>query len=110
MDSSTIAVIAGGLLLIGWIIWFFKLPETLRQVMGTSGGGSQTDELDLEIDGMSCGHCVASVEEALGGVDGVDVREVEIGRARVCIRLGASRRDVERAVEGAGFSVRSGAA
>ncbi len=39
--------------------------------------------LKLEIDGMSCGHCVHAVTEALKRVDGVDVKAVEIGAATV---------------------------
>jgi copper chaperone CopZ len=37
--------------------------------------------MTLRISGMSCGHCVRRVSKALAGVPGVDVREVEIGRA-----------------------------
>ncbi|WP_283694278.1 heavy-metal-associated domain-containing protein [Clostridium perfringens] len=38
-------------------------------------------KLILEIDGMSCSNCVRHVEAALLDVDGVDVLEVEVGRA-----------------------------
>ncbi len=37
----------------------------------------------LKISGMSCHHCVRAVEEALSGVDGVEVIHVEIGSAEV---------------------------
>ncbi len=37
----------------------------------------------LTIDGMTCGHCVRAVQEALEGVDGVTVESVQIGEARV---------------------------
>ena len=40
-------------------------------------------KLILEIDGMSCSNCVRHVEAALLDVDGVDVWEVEVGRAVV---------------------------
>ena len=40
-------------------------------------------KLILEIDGMSCSNCVRHVEAALFDVDGVDVLEVEVGRAVV---------------------------
>ena len=40
-------------------------------------------KLILEIDGMSCLNCVRHVEAALLDVDGVDVLEVEVGRAVV---------------------------
>ena len=37
----------------------------------------------LSIEGMSCGHCVRAVKDALEGVAGVERVEVEIGSARV---------------------------
>ncbi|ELC8442044.1 heavy-metal-associated domain-containing protein [Clostridium perfringens] len=40
-------------------------------------------KLILEIDGMSCSNCVRHVQAALLDVDGVDVLEVEVGRAVV---------------------------
>ncbi|NGT10398.1 heavy-metal-associated domain-containing protein [Clostridium perfringens] len=40
-------------------------------------------KLILEIDGMSCSNCVRHVEAALLDIDGVDVLEVEVGRAVV---------------------------
>ena len=39
--------------------------------------------LELSIDGMSCGHCVARVEKALQKLDGVAVGQVRIGYAEV---------------------------
>ena len=38
---------------------------------------------DLKIEGMTCGHCVRAVEEALRDVRGVRSVTVEIGRAHV---------------------------
>lgn len=37
----------------------------------------------LNIDGMSCGHCVAAVRKALEHLDGVTVQQVAIGSATV---------------------------
>lgn len=37
----------------------------------------------LDIQGMSCDHCVRAVREALAGVDGAQVESVEIGSATV---------------------------
>jgi copper chaperone CopZ len=39
--------------------------------------------LTLQIDDMSCGHCVEAVHRALVALPGVEVESVEIGRARV---------------------------
>ena len=41
------------------------------------------EQTTIEIQGMSCGHCVASVKRALGQLDGVKVREVTVGSAKV---------------------------
>lgn len=35
----------------------------------------------LKVEGMSCGHCVRAVTEALQGAPGVEVDEVQIGTA-----------------------------
>ena len=40
-------------------------------------------ELKLEVSGMTCGHCVSAVREALGQVPGVKVDAVGIGTASV---------------------------
>ena len=41
------------------------------------------ERLRLEIDGMSCDHCVRAVSTALRALPGVAVEEVAIGRATV---------------------------
>jgi copper chaperone CopZ len=41
------------------------------------------EKLTLEIDGMSCGHCVGAVRRALEEMDGVQVESVRIGEASV---------------------------
>ena len=37
----------------------------------------------LTIDGMSCGHCVNAVRQALSGVDGATIESVAVGSATV---------------------------
>ena len=41
------------------------------------------EQATIGIQGMSCGHCVASVKRALGELEGVEVREVKVGSATV---------------------------
>jgi copper ion binding protein len=41
------------------------------------------EQATIGIQGMSCGHCVASVKRALGQLAGVDVQEVKVGSATV---------------------------
>lgn len=39
----------------------------------------------LEIEGMSCAHCVASVKRALSSVPGVSETDVQIGSAKLTV-------------------------
>jgi copper chaperone len=41
------------------------------------------ERFDLAIAGMTCGHCVRAVSNALNGLPGVEVDDVRIGRASV---------------------------
>lgn len=41
------------------------------------------EKLTLDIDGMSCGHCVGAVRRALEEIDGVQVESVRVGEAAV---------------------------
>lgn len=85
-----------------------KLPEEIAisilaeivQIMRSSVESTATSETDergreesdtnparptevLRIGDMSCGHCIATVEEALEGVEGVTVHGVDIGSAEI---------------------------
>jgi len=63
------------------------------------------NKLELEIQGMSCGHCVAAVSEALGELEGVDVEAVRIGSAKLNYRPEVvSPEQIVLAVEDAGYS------
>ncbi len=59
----------------------------------------------LQIEGMSCNHCVTSVRDALQHVSGAAVESVEIGRAEVNAAPGTTRQQLVEAVEAAGFDV-----
>jgi len=39
--------------------------------------------LTLQIDGMTCGHCIARVEKSLSKLEGVHVRRVTVGSAEI---------------------------
>ena len=39
--------------------------------------------LKLTIDGMSCGHCLNRVQQALGTIPGIQLTSVQIGRATI---------------------------
>lgn len=66
------------------------------------------DRITFEIDGMSCGHCVAAVRKELAGVNGVAVDDVAIGSATV--HYDPSLTSAERIVDAigdAGYTVSS---
>jgi copper chaperone len=65
--------------------------------------------LTLHIDGMSCGHCLNAVNEALAGVPGVEVVSVRIGRAEVRYDPAqAGPEQVAGALTDAGYPARAG--
>lgn len=59
----------------------------------------------LKIEGMSCGHCVRAVTEALKEIEGVDVQRVEIGKADIAYPATVTHERVVAAIEEAGFKV-----
>jgi len=61
-------------------------------------------ELMLHIEGMSCGHCLNAVNQALGSQPGVQLDSVQIGRAQ--LQYDPAQTDPARlvaAVEEAGY-------
>lgn len=65
------------------------------------------EQMTLQIDGMSCGHCVSRVQKAIAKLEGVHVDQVEIGSARVSYEPAkVSLARIREAVEDAGFEVR----
>lgn len=60
----------------------------------------------LKIDGMSCAHCVRSVDKALRGLAGVRVDELQIGSVVVSYDPAAVRvEQIEEAIEEEGYTV-----
>ena len=65
-------------------------------------------KLELEIEGMSCGHCVAAVSEALKELPGVNVENVRIGAAQLTYEPDqVSPDEIVLAVEDAGYSAQT---
>ena len=64
---------------------------------------SRMPQLSLSIDGMSCGHCVSAVREALESVPGVTVMSVAVGSATVDAPDPAPIDSIRQAVEDAGY-------
>ena len=63
----------------------------------------ETDRIKVE--GMSCGHCVARVKDALIGLEGVQVESVQIGEVVVSLYSGeVGREAVLAAIQSAGYT------
>ncbi len=64
-------------------------------------------QVRLAIEGMSCGHCIASVKEALTAVAGVRAADVRLGEAMVTLDpVQASIGALIDAVQDAGYEAR----
>jgi copper chaperone len=66
-----------------------------------------SDDRTLTVSGMSCTGCEANVEEALGGLDGVERVDADHEADTVSLTLSGtvSDADVEEAVREAGYTV-----
>jgi copper chaperone CopZ len=61
--------------------------------------------IELQVTGMSCGHCVAAVRSALALVEGVHEVDVSLSERRATVRAedGIEEGRLVRAVEQAGY-------
>lgn len=67
-----------------------------------------TTETTLNVPDISCGHCKASIEEAVGGLAGVESVNVEIEPRAVHLAYDPASVDlaaITAAIEGAGYEV-----
>ncbi|TFB21850.1 copper chaperone CopZ [Filobacillus milosensis] len=65
-------------------------------------------ELTLNVQGMSCGHCVSSVEGALNELDGVSDVNVDLGEGKVDVKYDESKVSVNQikdAIDDQGYDV-----
>jgi copper chaperone CopZ len=70
------------------------------------------EKMTIAISGMSCGHCVRAISDALRTVDGVRVDDVQVGSATVAFDPAATPADrvraaVTDAIEDAGYEARA---
>ena len=65
------------------------------------------EQIHLDIDGMSCGHCVAGVKRALDSLGGVTQDVVRVGAAEVSYDAARVHPDaIVAAITSAGFPAR----
>jgi len=64
-------------------------------------------KIQIQIDGMSCGHCVMRVKRALDGLDGVTNAEVAVGQADVTFDEGKLQKQaILDTIVKAGYKIR----
>lgn len=61
--------------------------------------------MTLNVEGMSCQHCVANVKKAVVAVNGVDSVEVDLEAGKVTVEGGADAEAVKAAITQAGYTV-----
>lgn len=69
--------------------------------------GTEPMSFALSIDGMTCGHCVQAVTNALAAVPGVAVRTVAVGGAQITAPDGLTVARAIAALEDAGYTARA---
>lgn len=89
-------------------------PEEIKNAIEDAGykiiknKGEDSMEKILNVEGMSCKHCVASVRKALEGLDGVREADVSLDDKKARVELDKDLADevLVKAVEDAGFSAK----
>ncbi|MDQ0767858.1 copper chaperone [Pseudarthrobacter defluvii] len=87
------------------------LPATALQELPSAvvpADASAPTQRDFGVEGMTCGHCVQSVETAVSALPGVTSASVDLvpsGRSRLAVTGSASDADVRQAVAAAGYAV-----
>lgn len=74
----------------------------------TSREESEMTERTLNVEGMSCGHCKAAVEEELGKLEGVRSSDANFEQGTVEVRYDDSKvsdEELKGAVEEAGYTL-----
>lgn len=64
---------------------------------------------ELQVEGMSCGHCINAVTKSVREVDGGAKVEVDLAARKVKVESTAALDRIKKAIEDAGYDVRSAA-
>lgn len=66
------------------------------------------EQITLQVEGMSCGHCVKSVEKAVMAIEGVEKVQVDLPKKQVqvdFIQVPFVIEKIKEAIEEAGYDV-----
>lgn len=64
------------------------------------------EPITLQVEGMSCGHCIRAVTNAIQALDQTAKVAVDLAAKRVVAETSLPRADLVRAVEEEGFNVK----
>lgn len=70
---------------------------------------AQLTELSINVGGMTCEMCVASVEKGIAALPGIDSLKVTLSDSLAYVRFDANQtspEDIQKAVEGRGYTVK----
>ncbi|NUN69728.1 MAG: heavy-metal-associated domain-containing protein [Bacteroidetes bacterium] len=85
----------------GRTVYYPNEPRTYTQ-------GEHMKHVTIDIEGMTCGHCVMSVRNELGRLEGVTIRSVKIGSAEVEVNeTTVQDQMLQNAVAEAGYAVKA---
>jgi copper chaperone len=64
-------------------------------------------EATIQVDGMSCQHCVMRVKKAVEGLAGITDLAVEVGRVKATFdESKVQKKDIEEAIVKAGYKIK----
>jgi len=68
------------------------------------------NQVTLQVEGMTCGHCVKSVENSVGGMNGVDRVLVELNDGTVAVEYNENEvnvQEIKDTIEDQGYTVQA---
>ena len=68
------------------------------------------NQVTLQVEGMTCGHCVKSVENSVGGMNGVDRVLVELNDGTVAVEYNENEvnvQEIKDTIEDQGYTVKA---
>lgn len=69
-----------------------------------------TNQITLQVQGMTCGHCVKSVENSVGGMNGVERVLVELTNGTVAVEYNENEvkvQEIKDTIEDQGYTVQA---
>lgn len=91
-------------------IGLFACGSAEKKTDAKSAAAAEVTEVSLSIGGMTCEHCVMSVEKGIGGLEGIEAVKVTLSDSTAVVKYNASMLkldDIKEAVKKRGYEVKS---